>query len=212
MLARLGVAIVLTVACTHGGTAAAPAPASSPAPAAAPAPVAVTGDHPWGPSVASETTEAVVKRTLGLVGSGQLPPSSFAPSMTVGPALLGILLKLDPAIASWGTAVVNPLPHKKGAAQTMEMRTFSDERAAISLLRSTGFRKIGRAFSQATLRAATDGERELFYDFVPFEIAGKPITISERDTDRLVVYLDDNERIVWMDVLSGYATAPAKTQ
>ena len=213
MLARLGVAIVLSVSCSHGGTAAAPAsaPASSPAPPPAPAPVAATGDHPWGPPVASETTEAVVKRTLGLIGSGQLPPTSLAPSMTIGPALWGILLKLDPAIASWGTAVVNPLPHKRGAAQTMEMRTFTDDRAPLSLLRSTGFRKIGRAFSQATLRAATDGERELFYDFVPFEIAGKPVTISERDADRLVVYLDDNERIVWMDVISGYATAPAAT-
>jgi hypothetical protein len=151
----------------------------------------------------------VVKRTLGLIGSGQLRPNSFAPSMTIGPALWGILVKLDPAIASVGTAAVNTLPHKKGAAQTMEMRTFPDDRALSSLLRSSGFGKIGRAFSQATLRAATDAEREMFYDFVPFDIAGKPVTISERDADRLVVYLDDNERIVWMDVISGYATAPA---
>ena len=211
MLARIGVAIVLSVACAHGGTASAPAsvPAPSPPPAPVSAPAAAAGDHPWGPSVASQTTEAVVKRTLGLIGSGQLQATSFAPSMTVGPALWGILLKLDPTIASWGTAVVNTLPHKKGVAQTMEMRAFTDERAPTSLLRSSGFRKIGRAFSQATLRAATDAERELFYDFVPFEIAGKPVTISERDADRLVVYLDDNERIVWMDVISGYATAPA---
>jgi len=153
-----------------------------------------------------------VKRSLGLIGAGQSRPSWLAPSMTVGPALWGILLKLDPAIASVGAAAVNTLPHKKGAAQTMEMRTFPDERALISLLRSSGFGKIGRAFSRANLRAATDAERELFYDFVPFEIAGKPVTISERDADRLVVYLDDNERIVWMDVLSGYATAPDKTQ
>jgi hypothetical protein len=151
----------------------------------------------------------VVKRTLGLIGSGQLRATSFAPSMTVGPALWEILLKLDPAIASVGTAAVNTLPHKKGVAQTMEMRTFPDDRALSSLLRSSGFGKIGRAFSQAKLRAATDAEREMFYDFVPFDIAGKPVTISERDADRLLVYLDDNERIVWMDVISGYATAPA---
>jgi hypothetical protein len=128
--------------------------------------------------------------------------------MTVGPALWGILVKLDPAIASAGTAAVNALPHKKGAAQTMEMRTFPDDRSPALLLQSPGFAKIGRAFGQAKIRAATESERETFYDFVPFEIAGKPVTISERDADRLVVFLDDHERIAWMDVISGYATAP----
>jgi hypothetical protein len=130
--------------------------------------------------------------------------------MVVGPALWGILLKLDPAIASVGTATVNALPHKKGVTQTMEMRTFADDRALITLLRSPGFSKIGRAFSQGKLRPATDEEREMFYDFVPFEIAGRPVNIFERDADRLVVYLDDNERIAWVDVLSGYATSTAK--
>lgn len=153
--------------------------------------------------------EATVKRSLGLIGSGQSRPTSLAPSITVGPALWGVLLKLDPAIASVGTAAVNTLPHKKGAAQTMEMRTFPDDRALTSLLRSRGFGKIGRAFSQAKQRPATDAERQMFYDFVPFEIAGKPVTIAERDADRLVVYLDDNERIVWLDVISGYAPSSA---
>jgi len=215
MLARLGVVIILSVACAHGGTASSPAAAPPPPAAVAPptpaaAPVATIGDRPWGAPVASDTA-AVVKRTLGLIGAGQSQPASFAPSMTVGPALWGILVKLDPAIASVGTAVVNTLPHKKGTAQTMDMRTFRDDSALGSLLRSSGFRKIGRAFSQANLRAATDAERELFYDFVPFEIAGKPVTISERDADRLAVYLDDNERLVWIDVISGYATAPTAT-
>jgi len=210
MLARIGVVIILSVACAHGGTASSPgaAPPSPPAAVAAPAPAATAGDRPWGALVASDATAVVVKRTLGLIGAGQSQATSFAPSMTVGPALWGILVKLDPAIASAGTAVVNTLPHKKGAAQTMDMRTFGDDSAVGSLLRSSGFRKIGRAFSQANLRAATDAERELFYDFVPFEIAGKPVTIAERDADRLAVYLDDNERVVWMDVISGYATAP----
>ena len=153
-----------------------------------------------------------MKRSLALIGSGQSRPSWLAPSMTVGPALWGILQQLDPPIASLGTAAVNTLPHKQGSTQKMDMRTFADDRQLITLLRSPGFTKIGRAFSQAKLRAATDAEREMFYDFVPFEIAGKPVTICERDADRLAVYLDDNERIVWMDVLSGYATAPAKTQ
>jgi hypothetical protein len=209
MLTRLGLVLVLSVACAHGGTAAAPPPASSPpaqAPASAPVPTA--GDRPWGASIANETTEAAVKRSLTLIGAGQSRPSWLAPAMTVGPALWGILLQLDPPIASAGTAAVNTLPHKKGVTQKMEMRTFTDDRQLIALLRSPGFSKIGRAFSQAKLRAATDAEREMFYDFVAFEIAGKPVTISERDADRLVVYLDDNERVVWMDVLSGYATAP----
>jgi hypothetical protein len=204
MFARIGVVIVLSVACTHGGTA--PAPASASAPASAPAPVPSTGDRPWGSPVASDTTESAVKRTLALIGSAQARPSWLAPALTVGPALWGILVKLDPPVASAGTATINALPHKKGPAQKMEMRTFADDRALILLLQSPGFIKIGRAFSQGVIRPATDAEREIFYDFVPFEIAGQPVTIFERKDDRMVVYLDDHERIAWIDVLSGYAT------
>lgn len=148
---------------------------------------------------------ADVTAALEAVGAGRAQPADLAAPLVIGPALWTILVKLDPALTEAGTTSINPLPHRTGPKQTMEMRSFTHEPERAALLRSPGFRKIGRAFGPAKVRAADGAERELFYLLVPIEVRQRDIYIAERDADRLVVFLDEKRRPAWLDVLSAYA-------
>jgi hypothetical protein len=158
------------------------------------------------PAAPAPARASEVKAALAAVGAGQAPPSGVATPLVIGQALWALLVKLDPALAGAGTPAPSMLPHRTGPKQTLEVRSFTHEQELAALLGSPGVRKIGRAFGQANVRPATEAERELFYLLVPFEIAGRAVTIAERDADRLVVFLDDKGRVAWVDVLSAYGT------
>ena len=179
--------------CGHGG--------APPPPTAVPAGTAPASRVAAAPA---DGTSAV-KAALAAVGAGEAAPTGLATPVVIGTALWALLVKLDPALSAAGTPTANALPHQTGPKQTVEVRSFVHEPERAALLQSPGFRKIGRAFGQAKIRAATDDERKLFYLLVPFEIVGHAVTIAERDADRLVVFLDDEGRPAWLDVLSAYA-------
>ena len=218
---RLAIVALFALACSHRGGPLPPAPPPPPQPAPGPpdageiSPGAtavpegrgdVKGDgnevSPWGVVLLGGTTEA--KNALAAVGAGQAQPADLATPLTIGPALWALLVKLDPALGEAGTKTASALPHKTGQQQTLEVRSFTHEPERAALLRSPGFRKIGRAFAQANLRPATAAEREMFYLMVPFDISSRGVTIAERDADRLVVFLDEKQHLAWLDVLSAY--------
>ena len=217
MLARIGVAIVLSVACAHGGTRQRQHPRHrlSPRGTGCPGVTAstgtTTGARPWGPPVASQSGRVGGQADAGAdrFGAGAAVLARAVDDRR--PGAVGILLKLDPAIASSGTATVNALPHKKGAAQTMEMRTFTDDRA---LIRAAAVAGLQQDRTRVLAGQAAPGHRRGTRDVLrlrPFEIAGRPVNIFERDADRLVVYLDNNERIAWIGVLSATRLAADRT-
>jgi hypothetical protein len=209
---RIVMVALLAIGCSHGAGALPPAAPPPPQPAPGPPdagaqimnreesrPPSVPA---WGPVIGGGTARE--KDALAAVGAGQAQPADLAAPLTIGPALWALLVKLDPALGEAGTKSTIGLPHRTGQQQTLDVRSFTHEPERAALLRSPGFRKIGRAFAQANVRAATDAEREMFYLLVPFEITGRAVTIAERDADRLVVFLDDKGRLAWLDVLSAY--------
>ena len=217
---RIALVALFALACSHGAGTLPPAAPPPPQPAPGPPDAGHDDDMerlarlrdshpplapPWGIVILGGVTEA--KNALAAIGAGQAQPSLLATPLTVGPALWALLVKLDPALADAGTKASSALPHKTGQQQALEVRSFMQEPELAALLRSPGFRKIGRAFAQANVRAATNDEREMFYLLVPFEIASRAVTIAERDADRLVVFLDDKDRLAWLDVLSAYGAA-----
>jgi hypothetical protein len=171
-----------------------------------------SGDHPWGAPVADAAAEKAVSEALAAVGDGQADVGRFGEPLVVGPALWKILVGLDAGLANAGTFSLALIPHPGRDPEKLEMRTFLEAAEVGVLTRSPAFRKIGRAFATANIRPADDGERQLFYAFVPFELAGQPVTIAERGRDRLLVYLDEHHRPTWIDVLSAYGASnpPAK--
>jgi hypothetical protein len=218
MIRHFVVVALVGIGCAHGGNPPPPLAAPPPTPPAQATPVDDDADDlaklvrlrerpaasapAAGLATGGGTT--AVKDALVAVGAGQAQPADLAVPLSIGPALWALLLKLDPELGEAGSKSITPLPHKTGKQQTLEVRTFTYVTELAALLRSPGFRKVGRAFGQAKVRLATDGERETFYVLVPFEIAGRPVTIAEREADRLVVFLDDKGRLAWLDVLSGY--------
>ena len=217
---RLALVALIAAACAHRPPSAPAPPPAAPAPGAPDtideadralqaavrfidsAPI---DQAPWSSPVFAGTAE--VKTALEAAGAGRAQPADLASPLVIGSALWALLVKLDPALAEAGTSSINALPHRTGPKQTMEVRSFMHEPERAALLRSPGFRKIGRAFAQANVRAAKRAERRLFYLLVPFEITAQAVTIAEREADRLVVFLDDQRRIAWLDVLSAYDTS-----
>jgi hypothetical protein len=54
-------------------------------------------------------------------------------------------------------------------------------------------------YRDGLLRNATDEERLVFYRIIDFEIKGKPVYIIESKAGRLLVYLDEETRIKWIE-------------
>ncbi len=75
----------------------------------------------------------------------------------------------------------------------------------VALLANQTFVGVARAMS-AGPRAATAAERQLLYALVPFEIAGKPITILEADKLSILVHAEDG-KIGWIDAPNLYGEA-----
>jgi hypothetical protein len=161
------------------------------------------GTRPWGAPVADPAVEKAVSDVLSAVGDGTAAAGQFFSPLAVGPALWTLLTQLDAGLANAGKPSFTIIPHPGADSEKLDMRTFFEADMA-ALLRSPAFRKIGHAFAGGQIRAADDGERHLFYAFVPFELVGHPVTIAERGRDRLLVYLDEQRRPMWIDVLSAY--------
>jgi hypothetical protein len=162
------------------------------------------GDRPWGAPVPDPAVEKAVSALLSAVGDGKVEAGRFASPLAVGPALWKILGELDAGLANAGKPSFALIPHPGSEPEKLDMRAFFDAADVATLLRSPAFRKIGRAFASAKIRPADDAERQLFYAFIPWELVGRPVTIAERGKDRLLVYVDEQGRPTWIDVVSAY--------
>jgi hypothetical protein len=59
-------------------------------------------------------------------------------------------------------------------------------------------------YHDGLLRNATDEERLIFYRLIDFEIKGKPAYIAESKAGRVLIYLDEKERIKWIEYLDDW--------
>jgi hypothetical protein len=161
--------------------------------------------RPWGDPVPGEKDEQRVLAALTAVGAGTAEAQSLlADVVMVGPALWVLLTHDDGSLKSIGTPAEARLPNRTGGAQTLEMRAFLKKTGQVSaLLKAQPFRQIAAAYANGRARAATEPERKLFYAFIPFEIAGKPLTIVVSREERLVAVLA-NGQLMWIDLLSAY--------
>ncbi|HXU82721.1 MAG TPA: hypothetical protein VN914_15065 [Polyangia bacterium] len=207
-LARRWIPLLALLACASRGA----APPSAAAPAKAPAALVVTpdqsqrpkSDRPWGDPVQSDEADRKVMAALGAAGKGTAPDGAFSAALVIGPALWSLLTHADPALGAVGTPAQAKIPLPDGSMQTLEMRTFVNAGELPALLRAAAFQKVTAAFARGHARAASEAERKLFYVFIPFEIAGQPLTIVEQGRQHLVAHLSDG-KVAWLDVLSAYS-------
>jgi hypothetical protein len=177
----------------------------APDPAARPA-----GDQPWGAPVPDQAAETTVRETLASIALGQGGAGRFSLPLVVGPALWKAMVAADGALEHVGEPSFTLVQNADGSSQKMDMRSFGDEAAVGALTRSFVCRKVAALFVSGTIRAANSDERKLFYAFVPFELAGRPLPIAEHGRDRLVVYLDEHRRPGWIDIISAYVGSAAQ--
>ncbi len=160
-------------------------------------------DKPWGPPVSDPAEEKAVTDALAAIADGGKRSRAVLGNVVViGPALWASLTQLDPKVADLGTSSNAMIPSAAGL-QTMPMRTFTDDAALEELVEVAVFQAVGKSMRGATVRPATSEERQLFYALIPFEIAGTPVTIVEKNQRRLLVLLQ-NKKVMWLDVISAY--------
>jgi hypothetical protein len=160
-------------------------------------------DRPWGDPVPGDDADRRVMAALAAASGGTGSDAGFSPTLVIGPALWSLLTHADPALAAVGTPAQAKIPLPDGSMQTLEMRTFVNAGELPALLRSRAFQNVTAAFARGRARAASEAERKLFYAFIPFEIAGQPLTIVEQGRQHLVADLADG-KVAWLDVLSAY--------
>jgi hypothetical protein len=157
----------------------------------------------WGAPVSDPAAERAVLDALAAIAGGKAKPGDVLTGVfSVGPGLWQ-RLKTDPKLAKLGTdaQVVMPGADKP---QQLEMRSFLDAKAQKALLANPNIIALAKLVSQAKARPANDVERALLYALVPFEIAGKPITILETADFQLLVYAESN-KLAWIDSPGSYS-------
>jgi len=66
------------------------------------------------------------------------------------------------------------------------------------------FESVMSRYRTGKIRQATDHERKLFYTMIDFEIEGKPVYVIAAKEGRLLIYLEDNRRIKWIEYLDSW--------
>jgi hypothetical protein len=74
-------------------------------------------------------------------------------------------------------------------------------RARLVPLVYDGFEAILARYRTGQIRDATQDERDLFYTLIDFEITGRPVYVVEAEEGRLLIYLQENNRIQWIESL-----------
>tara|TARA_R110002096_G_scaffold435826_2_gene663618 strand:- start:162794 stop:163945 length:1152 start_codon:yes stop_codon:yes gene_type:complete len=166
-----------------------------------------TGARPWGAEVPNSEVETKVMNDLRSIAAGDSDSKGLSDVSIAGAALYQALLEADriggrSELATLGTPSTSIISTGDGVTK-MPMRTYRSEHRS-ALLRSASFLQILALIADGQARPATEAERKFWYALIPFEINGQPVTVVEASGHRLVVYLDEDGAIFWMDLLSGY--------
>jgi hypothetical protein len=141
--------------------------------------------------------DAQVRRCMAArdaVVSRQGAVERFADKILVGPALWEAL-----QLGSLGVELVVTLQTRRGA-QELHGRYFDgDERQ--KLLSAKALQQVFAKVSGG--RAANATERATYYELVPFEISGKPVTVLGEGDARLICDTEGT-RVLWIDLIGGY--------
>jgi hypothetical protein len=166
---------------------------------------------PWGQSMPDSANEAAVHAALATVQQGGSAALAKLQSVLImGPALWDYLKRLDSSLVPHGTPSELHLPLPDGKVQILESRSFKEEELS-ALVSSLGFQKVMQVFATGSPRAATEEERKLFYAMIPFEIAGKPVTVVDVEDQKLITNLLEG-KLMWLDLISSYGKSKAAEQ
>jgi len=194
MMRLLGASLLALAAC-GGGTAAKPAPKSVVV-EIKPAEDKPAEQKPWGAPVADAAAEAEAKAWLAGLRTGETKPPG---ALTIGAGLWS-LMGSDEKLAALGI----PATFRVAIGDKVYMppgRAIPEKDGAAALA-TEAFHTLAEYFAEAEVGPATEDERRLLYVVIPFEIAGKPVTIARRGGDRLVVLIEEGS--VWLDLLDPY--------
>jgi hypothetical protein len=165
--------------------------------------LAAAADDPWGREYSTPETNAKVKSAIDALASGDNGwKHVFGEKLIVGPALWTRLAKADPGLARFGTTSLAEV----AAGQTMEARTYKGDEVR-KFLSSDSVKQLGKVFQGGKIRAATSDERHVFYNTIPYEIAGEPRAIADVNGDVLLVDFA-RDTAFWLDILSDYSYKP----
>jgi hypothetical protein len=126
----------------------------------------------------------------------------FADWLVVGPGFYHRYLASKSF--EYGDRMISEIPMgTPPKAKLFEGRVFRGVARAVPLVVDE-FQDILAKYRNGKLRDATDDERELFYALINFEIEGRPVPVIEAEEGRLVVYLQEGDRIYWIDSLDAW--------
>lgn len=189
--------VALAAACSKDPPAPAPAPAPTPS---APTPAV----EPWGGAVADPKSDQIAMHALSMLATGDPKASELVgDALFIGPALWAGMVDMDKQVATLGTdskAVVKtgPTPHE------LSMRSFIDADARTKLLKTDAMKTIATLFAAGRPRPANEMERHLLYALVPFEIAGKPVTVIDTASRVTLLVVIENGKLYWLDIPGMY--------
>jgi hypothetical protein len=72
------------------------------------------------------------------------------------------------------------------------------------------FEAILDKYKNGEIREASEEERNLFYSLIDFEIAGRPVYVVESKEGRLLIYLQEKDRIHWIESLDVWRSEKPK--
>ncbi len=200
MWTRLCLIVALGAACSKDP--APPAPAAAPAPAPAVTKPAQPG--PWGAVVADPNSDMIAMRAVSMLATADPKVHEvLGDILMVGPALWAALVDMDKQLATLGTdsqAVIKI----GGAPRKLPMRTFLEADARAKFLATDAVKTLATLFAAGKPRAANDFERHLLYALVPFEIAGKPVTVIDSPSRITLLVVIENGKLYWLDIPGMY--------
>ena len=129
----------------------------------------------------------------------------LAPMVVLGPGFFQQYMRMS-ALKQIGTATQFRLPlGDPPKVRTFEGRTLLGPSRG-RLLTVPEFRAVMAKYREGRLRQATPEERAIFYALIPFEIEGQPVHVLQASEGRLLVYLDDEKRVFWLEYLDQWHT------
>ncbi len=144
-------------------------------------------------AVLDATVRGDLKKALPLLGE----------KVILGPALWALVSKDSAAL---GKNVTFMLPAAEGEVQLPGRVIGSTDHLA--LLRSKALRAAMKAARSRRPHPASEAERIVFYQMVPHELAGQPVTIAG-DRGSRILFWSEGGKIVHLDAIGRYKDATA---
>jgi hypothetical protein len=141
---------------------------------------------PWGASVASaDDDERATTWLKGLEAGNATPPKLIV----VGPGLW-FLFSQDPDLAKLGIPVT-VIAKINGKEQQVRGRAIRNDEVATALAHPL-FVEMGKYFGAGAVAAASEEERQIYYEEIPWEIAGQAISVARVGDERLLLHFRDD--------------------